>query len=214
MRLRLQIFQESLILTVEQTVSPRSVEVLNAGYGKLYKMEVQWIFVDLSRAEVQAESARLALETRPKPAPDSAVKKIFFIGNVPGLCEFDSMEAAFSACTSKEAELLKEKTVLEREIQAMRLKKGQLEEDFAKNNGQRPQSFALIGENRQLKRILEAMVREITMTVKSGESVKARASDPATESEFETVRAEAHKVLSEAGISALEVLPTKSAGKD
>src|SRR5689334_23272192 len=102
MRLKLEIFQEVLVLTVEQAVSPRGVAVLNAGFDKLAQQKVQWIFVDLTGAVVPPESASLAIESRPQPAPGGPIKRIFFVGSVPGLCEFDSLDAALSACPAKE----------------------------------------------------------------------------------------------------------------
>lgn len=207
MRLKLDRFSEILVLTVEQAVSPRGVEVLNAGYAKLSQLKMGWLFVDLTGAVVPPESASLALATRPLPTATGAagpgIRRIYFIGTVPGLCEFGSLEAALSACPSPEAALLKEKRELEREIGELRARKLELEGESVQSSPATPHRYALLAENRQLKRLKSAMLGELEEALKASRrspaANRAGSSGP-EDSELEEARAAALEALREAGV--------------
>jgi hypothetical protein len=198
MRLRLEIFKEVLVLTVEQEVSPRGVLVLNAGFAKLAQTDVQWIFVDLTRAEVGPVSARMAMETQAQRHLPS-IKKVFFVGSVPGLCEFDTMDKALDACAAPEAAVLKEKVRIESEVRVLRARKAEMQAEQSGASAGKRERLALEAENRQLKRIRTSMLKEIDACIKAAQPGSQETASAIVD-EMEKVRDEVLKALREGGL--------------
>jgi FtsZ-binding cell division protein ZapB len=201
-KLKLEVFTDCLILSVHGEVSPRAVEVLNAGFSKLHERKVKWIFVDLSSAALSPEASQLAASTEKSREPSIAngVQKVFYVGKISGLCEFSSLAKALEICPAPEARALGERVKLETELAELEDRRSKLDAEASRKKTIRRGRHALETENRQLKRVREAMEKELALLEKAGNAIPSVANADLVQ-QLDAVRNEIRAALKEAGLA-------------
>ena len=204
MRLRLDIFNETLVLKVEQEVSPRGVLVLDAGFKKLIRTtEVQWIFVDFSKAHMPPESVELAKKTAVE-RDDAQIQRLFLVGNIAGVCAYIDMDQALKECPAPEAKRLVIKLQYEEQIRELKAALAELAAAIQANPA--AQSVEQMKqENLKLRTVLAIMEKEVSEASKQPDPKLIKAATPKLLAELQLVELQLVKdeilgILKELGV--------------
>lgn len=128
MRLKLDVFEKLVFLTVTHEVSDRGVAVLSAGMRRLVQPGVEWILVDIRAASLSPTAVEAAISLKRESLGDChpSLKKLVFIGGPSLISDFDTPEQAIEGKLGEEGALYLEKFRLQREINLLRSRKEEL----------------------------------------------------------------------------------------
>ena len=99
MKLKLESFEKIAILVARGALAPEDVRVLLAGVSRLARLGRPWVLVDLSGAQADAEAEAMltkGIENHPTGT------ELRWIGAIPGLCEFATLEDALDQLKFRE----------------------------------------------------------------------------------------------------------------
>ncbi len=199
MRLSSELYRNILIIHVSQFLSPKSIEILNQNFTRLENIKVEFVFVDLTHAMVPDDVLVLARSTKPQ-RHFVGLKGIYYIGELPGLSEYRTLEQALRACPAIEASLVRDKMNLEAEINRLKVKQFELEKEQTDATIIRSQVHKLSTENRQLKRFKESMLKEIEASERTGKILEKKKPDADLLKEIIAVKAELLKMAGDLGV--------------
>ena len=199
MRLHSDLYKNILVMTVSQFVSPKSIETLNENFKKLEALKIEFIFINLTTAMVSDDALAAARATKILRT-HSGLKGVYYIGELTGLCEYRTLDQALKSCPAAEASLIRNKFLLESEINKLKIKQIELEKDQTDSNLIQSQVYRLSLENRQLKRLKQSMAQEIEQVERTKKNFEKKKPNPTLIQEFEEVKSEILRMVADMGV--------------
>lgn len=166
MRIKIDLFLETVLLQVQQEVTERSVAVLWAGLKKYVKPEVKWIFADFSQAEFDRSGLQALKNTLEKGIENSHpnAAKLVIIGSYSDVCRYPTLIEALASHPIAEGALFMEKISLQDELEKLKERKRVLESLQLSAEDKEQGKLGLFYLNQALK----SSARMLTSEVKKG----------------------------------------------
>ena len=161
MKITNELYRTILIMHVTGDVPTRTIAVLNDTFKKFAKSNIEYIFVNLTDAMIPEQAIYLARATKHERKVDG-LKGLHLIGEISGLCDYRTYDQALKACPALEAALILQKRHLEIQIAKLQVQKDELERIYSSVANPEVQARRWELENRQLKRLKEVMIQEIS----------------------------------------------------
>jgi hypothetical protein len=132
MKLKLEVFTETVLLSVSGDLHARNAQVLSAGLQRILSLQVPYVFIDLTQASIPDDTLPLIQQVKSTFKSESNNRSeskggLYLIGKDKRVCDFQYFFQAAGECPSSETASLIEKLQLESELQSLKEKKRSLE---------------------------------------------------------------------------------------
>lgn len=205
MRLKIDVYQETILLVVSQDVTARSLVVLAAGLKKHVKPPVRWLYVDFRQSTLSNEmrkSLKQLCTTLTLEGPLASIKLIL-VGAGPEISPYSTIEEAVLAHPSSESEQFLQRLKLDAELQSLQQKKEAIQENLIPAAAGKLTPAQL---NRYLKRAFTAFTAEIKEVLLRTE--KKKKLPDSTQSTLESAREKKQKIVD--ALIKIGLLPKKN----
>ncbi len=192
MRLKIEAFSETILLTVTQDVSDRSIAILFAGLKKHQTTNIDTVYLDFSGSEISDSGKKAILDIKnsqsfpirssTKNAPDTSqnappaqsIPTLIFIGPATDISDYPNLETALTTRQTKESLLILEKLQLEKEVDMLSRKQIALSETSLTPAQKLEGRLSLFKLNIALKRVSQFLIAEIKRRTTRNERMRKK----------------------------------------